>query len=326
MKARVYRLAFAAIAVATMVNFSASAQSVVKNYSKTYPVDANDKLVINTSYGKVTVNTWARNEIKVDVQMKVEGRNAQKQLDDINISDSKDASTVVFKTNFSRSRGGWSSWFGGNNGFHNMEIDYTVYMPAKNNAEITDHYGPIILPDMEGNVTINSSYGSLTAKSLNNNNNYINVNYGQANIDNLRTGDLNIKYGNLTIGGADKINLNLSYSGSKIGRLNSSANINARYGDGVQIKEVGQNLRNLSVNATYSNVRIGVNNDLNTDFNVTVKFGSFSYNTGHMSGVIQTGAGKRGWSPTQNYIGHLGKGGADKLISVSTTYGTVKFD
>ena len=330
MKARTFKLALAAAMVTAIMNFSANAQSdegkALKNYSKTYAVDANDKLEINTSYGKVTVNTWAKNEIKVDVTVKVEGRNAQKQLDNISINDSKDGSTVAFKTNISRSRGGWSALWSGNNGIHNMEIDYTVYMPARTNADITDHYGPIVMPDMDGNVTINSAYGSFTAKSLNNNNNYINVNYGPANIDNLRAGDLNIKYGSLTVGGADKLNVNLSYSGFKISKLNSSANINSRYGDGIQIKEVGRNLKNLSVNTTYSDVKLGVANDLNTDFNVTVKYGSFNYDSRRMSGVTQTNAKRRGWSPTQNYIGHLGKGDADKLISVSATYGTVKFD
>jgi len=42
--------------------------NLVKNYSKTYSVDGNDALSINNKYGKVVVNTWARNEVKVDVQ------------------------------------------------------------------------------------------------------------------------------------------------------------------------------------------------------------------------------------------------------------------
>jgi hypothetical protein len=46
----------------------------VKNYSKTYAVDGNDILKINNRYGKITVNTWTRNEVKVDVQIKVAAR------------------------------------------------------------------------------------------------------------------------------------------------------------------------------------------------------------------------------------------------------------
>jgi hypothetical protein len=43
----------------------------IKNYSKSYSVDGNDLLQINNSFGKSgTVNTWNKNEFKVDVQMK----------------------------------------------------------------------------------------------------------------------------------------------------------------------------------------------------------------------------------------------------------------
>jgi hypothetical protein len=33
----------------------------IRNYTKSYPADANDVLVINNSFGKVKVNTWDKN-------------------------------------------------------------------------------------------------------------------------------------------------------------------------------------------------------------------------------------------------------------------------
>jgi len=111
-----------------------------------------------------------------------------------------------------------------------------------------------------------------------------------------------------------------------LGKLGTSGNINMRYGGGLQIADVGRGLKNLTVNSTYSGVKLGLGNDMNADFNVTVKYGSFNYNN-HAVNITQTpGSNRRGWSPTQNYIGHLGKGDADKLISISTTYGSVKFE
>jgi hypothetical protein len=56
----------------------------VKNYSKTYPMDANDRLNISNQFGKVVVSTWNKNEVQVDVQIKSysdDDGTAQKMID-----------------------------------------------------------------------------------------------------------------------------------------------------------------------------------------------------------------------------------------------------
>ncbi|MGZ3756805.1 MAG: hypothetical protein ACXVAY_11385 [Mucilaginibacter sp.] len=335
MKVKIFKFSVLTLAIALMVNLSAKSQQTssddadkqIKNYSKTYPVDGNDKIQISNSYGKVIVNTWNKNEVKVDVQIKLSGRNSKKQIDDIIINDSKDGQVITFKTNIGKQKNSWSWWRMLGDSFHNMEINYTVYMPAKNALNVTDHYGAIILPDLDGTVNINNAYGSVSAKSLNGADNIISVSYGSANIESIKSVELNIKYGSLGIGSVDKLNANVNYSGVKIAKLNISGNINARYGGGLHIAEVGKGLKNLTVNSVYSDVKIGLANDMNADFNVTVKYGGFNYGGHQVSVMTQTpGTNRHGWSPIQNYIGHLGKGDADKSINISSTYGSVRFE
>jgi hypothetical protein len=335
MKTKIFKFSVLTLAIALLANISAKSQQTgsddadnqIKNYSKTYPLDGNDKIQINNSYGKVTVNTWNKNEVKVDVQIKLSGRNSKKQLEDITISDSKNANMVTFKTNIGKQRNSWSWWRMLGDSFHNMEINYTVYMPAKNALNVTDHYGAITLPDLEGTVNINNAYGSVSAKSLNGADNIISVSYGSATIESIKSVELNIKYGSLSIGSVDRLNANVNYSGVKIAKLNVSGNINARYGGGLHIAEVGRGLKNLTVNSSYSDVKIGLANDISADFNVTVKYGGFNYSGHQVSVMTQTpGTNRHGWSPTQNYIGHLGKGDADKTINISSTYGSVRFE
>jgi hypothetical protein len=70
----------------------------LKNYSKSYPVDANDVLQISNSFGKVVVNTWAKKEFKVDVQMKFGADDEDYVNDMINgssISDSKEGFSSI---------------------------------------------------------------------------------------------------------------------------------------------------------------------------------------------------------------------------------------
>lgn len=115
------------------INISTSSpQERVKNYSKTYPVDGNDKLALDNKYGRVTINTWNKNEVKVDVQIKgiaSDDETAQKLVDGISISDSKDGNVISFRTNFGSGNSSIWNLFNNMNDRHRAEVNYTVYMP-----------------------------------------------------------------------------------------------------------------------------------------------------------------------------------------------------
>ncbi|MDB5118175.1 MAG: hypothetical protein JWQ79_3667, partial [Mucilaginibacter sp.] len=105
----------------------------IKNYTKSYPADGNDKLEIDNRYGKVTVTTWNKNEFKVDVQIKAFANDdveTQKLLDQTSVTDSKENNLVSFKTAInsgSNSNTFWESWSSnGKTSVHKMIVNYTV--------------------------------------------------------------------------------------------------------------------------------------------------------------------------------------------------------
>jgi hypothetical protein len=303
----------------------------VKNYSKTYPMDANDKLSIDNRYGNVIVKTWNRNEAKVDVEIKSYASNdetAQKMIDAISISDSKNGDVISFHTNISSGSNG-SVWdlFNNRNDNHKAEVNYTIYMPSKNALDIKNRYGSMELADLDGRVTIDCAYGNVEAKSLMNGDNQVNVRYGNANIDALGSGDVNVKYGNLDLGSVDKLNFSIGNGAAKIGRIKTSANINAHYAGGVQIDNLDKNFKSFSYSASYSNLKVGVDNSANTNFDVTVRYGSFDYGGLPVEITEKTPSDEsKGWKPTKNFKGHIGKANADKMINISSSYGDVKFE
>lgn len=304
-----------------------------KSYSKSYNVDGNDVINIDNKFGKITVITWAKSEVKVDVQIKVGANDedkAQKLLDNVTIRDSKDGSGVSFKTSISQNdddNGSWGNLFGKKNSVRKMEINYTVYMPAKNPLTINNKYGSTELPDLSGKLNINNSYGSLRAKALTNPGNQITVKYGSATIETLTGSDLDVAYGSLSLGDCDKLNADVSYGSAKIGRITTSGNINVKFSGALNIGEVDKNVKNLSVNSSYSSVKLGISDAQNADFDITVHYGSFNYGGHDVNITSKTPAdGERGYSPTKTFKGHLGKGGSDKTITISTSYGSVSFD
>lgn len=304
--------------------------SLTKNYTKTYPVDGNDQVVLDNRYGNIVVNTWARNEVKVDVQIRVSAGNneaAQKMLDNVSISDSKDGNTVAFKTNINAVKNSWMSLFKGNGGDHQLQIDYIVYMPSRNELTVSNRYGGIVLPNLEGKVTISSAYGNLAAKTLSNQST-IQLKYGNADIEAVGSCAIELSYGNLRLGSANNLSANLSYSSVKVGKLRETGSINVRYGDGVQIGDLDRNLRNLSINASYSGVDLGLSGDENADFAVTVHYGDFSYGDHNVTITGKNpGDNDKGVHMTRSFKGYIGKGGSGgKTIAINTSYGNVKFD
>jgi hypothetical protein len=302
-----------------------------KNFTKTYTVDGDDKLQIDNRFGKITVNTWAKNEFKVDVEIKAyanEDADAQKLLDQVSITDKKDNSVIGFTTvigDNDHKNTFWGTWTtNGKTTVRKTVINYIVYMPAKSPLTITNRYGGTVLPDLYGKLNINNSYGNLSAKSLTNAANVISVKYGSADIENLVGSDLDVAYGNLNLTSADKLNADVSYGSAKIGKLNASGTINVKYG-GLQIIGLDKALKSLSVNSSYSPVKLGALG--NADFDVTVHYGGFTYDDGSVNVVTKTPTDdNRSWTSTKTYKGHVGKGSNDKVIVIKSNYSSVKFD
>ncbi|MXV49971.1 hypothetical protein GS399_03230 [Pedobacter sp. HMF7647] len=301
-----------------------------KTISKSYSVDKNDKLSIDNQYGKVVINTWAKNEVRVDVDIKAydsSDSRAQEMLDGVVINESKTSNLISFKTAITKSNNGW--WgvrrSNGNEERRGVWINYTVYMPAKNPLDVTNRYGSTEVPDFEGPLNIVSGYGSFSGKTLSNAANNIKVSYGSANIESLRSGSLSVKYGSLNLGAAEKLNADVSYSSAKIGKLSGDGDITLRYTGGFKVGEIDRNVKNLNVDASYSSVSLGFDTSSSFNFDVTVNYAGFKYDDGKVNIVSKTpDDSAKGFSPSKNYKGTYGKG-SDSRVIIRSNYGSVNF-
>ncbi len=302
-----------------------------KTYTKTYSVDADDKLIINNAYGKVTVNTWTKNEVKVDVQMMAYARSeddAQKLLNDITIQDSKENSVVSFKTNIALGKitntNVISAWFNSDRDIpRKMEINYTVYMPAKSQLDITNKFGNVSLPSLSGKVNIALTSGELRSQELNNP--QIKLTGGNALINTLNNGAVNVTYGFLFLGTANNVKAKVVYGGMSVDKLKTYGDLAAVYGKGIKVVEVDKSCKNLNVKANYTQVNLGVKDDY--DFDVTTTLGSFDYDKNVVKVITTTPEENTShFSTTRTFKGQVNKGSSDKAITVKSTYSQVKFD
>lgn len=304
----------------------------IKNYSKSYPLDGNDRIKLSNQYGKITVNTWDRREVKVDIQIKAEARNdddAQKLMDGVQISDSKNGDQVSFKTNISRDDDGfWSLFnFGGRNKKQKLTINYVVYMPAKTDLNVEASYGSIELPDLDGRVKISTSYGSTSVQSLSNPSNEIEGSYGSLKVGSMNGGKLDFSYGSVDMEACNNLKADLSYGSFKLGKLKGAADFDLSYEGGFKIGEVASSLKRLNINSSYSGAAVGISPNSNFEFDITTSYGGFNYNDNNVFITSKNPPdGSKHIGSTRNYKGHVGKGNSDARVTINTSYGSVHFE
>ncbi len=301
-----------------------------KSYTKTYPLDGNDRIKLNNQYGSIQVNTWDRHEVKVDVQIKAQAEDdgtAQKLLDGVQIHDSKDADGVTFRTEIEKLGSSWKLWDFGGNKKHKVEINYTVYMPAKTDLDVEDSYGGIQLPDLAGKVKISCSYGSVSAQNLSNPANQIEGSYGSLKAGMINGTHLDYSYGSVDIDGCNNLKADLSYGSFKLGKLTGSAELDISYVGGFKIEELADSFKKLKVDASYSSVAVGVPGSNNFNFDITTTYGGFDYDSGKAIITSKNPPdGAKHIGPTRNYKGHFGRDGSDATVNIHTSYGGVNFD
>lgn len=211
-----------------------------KTFSQSYPVGNADKIVLSNQYGNMQIKTWDKKELKVDAHIRASGSSeadAQKLLDGVNIEAGKQGDQIVVKTkmnqvnlNFSRKRGRIE-----------VKVDYIVYMPAANSLTLSQNYGNVSMDELSGPLYAKVQYGNFSALNLKSNNNYISVQYGKTDIQQINKAVIKHQYGSgLTIGTAGSIDLDAQYAAVKINTVRDRALIKQQYGSGLTIGSTGQ--------------------------------------------------------------------------------------
>jgi hypothetical protein len=280
-----------------------------KTVNKTYNVSVSDKLSIDNRFGSVEIHTWNKNEVKVDVEIKVTAKTedwAKSVLNDIEVEDSKSGNLVKFKTLFSedldRKEGGskHQDKYKGKDSRQTMEVNYQVYMPSSNPLDIENEFGPLIIPDYTGEVDLTSKFGKLETGNLSNVKN-ISVEFGKAKLGNIRGGNLSIKFSSATFSKlSGNIKLNIEFSNKIILNLDN-------------------NLSTLDMKASYSTINLKPAGDLSAAYNVSTSFGNFRNRTGIRFDTEADDPDNHGPKFDREFTGKTGSGNISVKIKSSFT-------
>lgn len=252
---------------------------------KEYAVSPDAQLVISNQYGKVHCNNWDKPMIAIEVTLRVEASGeqaAQKLMDRITIAMTGSQSRVEVSTTIEK---------GGFSGRNNVNIDYTVSMPASVNLDLTNKFGDIYINELNGKGKINLSYGNMEINKLGNSDNLLDIKFSQGNIKAIQGAVLLLKYSSLEIDYAGSLRLDGKYSdltankiislngtmeGGKLEMENSSAvesrskfsdinitrleknlTLDIQYGN-CEIHEMPADFGNININNKYADISIGL--------------------------------------------------------------------
>lgn len=325
----------------------------IRKISRTFPAAPGDKVMLGNQYGSMVINTWDRNEVKLDVIITASSggnQDAAGLLDGVTVTTAKTGALISCKTDISRQRG----WGRGRQS--KVKVDYVVWMPAKNALILSQEFGNVSIGDFSGPLQARVQYGSLNADRLENTSNHIEVEYGGVDLVYVNRAVLKQQYGSgLRIGSVGTLELDVEYAGVNIGQVRDRAQITQQYGSGLQIaaagdlvinseyanvsigslkgdgnfrlsynqlnvKNISGTCRNLNVNAEYTNVDLGFSAGYAADFTVETSYGNFRYG----GNVKARSSGDPDDDSSRRYLGRVGSGSGGTL-KVRTEYGNVSF-
>lgn len=270
-----------------------------KVYSKSYDLNGNDRVTLANQFGALKINTWTKNEVKVEVTITAEAKSderAQDILDGINITDGKTADGVFFKTKVkSKENQRWDK--GEKTGF---QVDYEVYMPAKNPLTASNEFGSITMGDHNGEASITGKFSSVRIGKLTNAKK-VWVEFGSLVIESMNNGSLVVKFSSAEVKkSSGDLNVEIEHSSAKL--------------------VLDNDVKKLTVKNSFSPLLLDVPTNFSASYDIHTSFAKFKNKTSFT--INKEGDGEdRGPKFDFDYSGRSGNG--ETSVKVKTSFGDV---
>lgn len=178
-----------------------------RDFEKRFAINSKTGIEITNKYGKVELFTWEKDSVLIKVNLKVEAKNSsrlKKVLDNIDFDFSSNSHYLIIRTIADKNRSQLESEFlkfketlllqtSGS-----IEINYKIWLPASNPLTLENKFGDIFMEDYTGPIEISLSNGKLKAHKLGTKTT-IKLNFADASINQIMSGDLTTNYSDLYI-------------------------------------------------------------------------------------------------------------------------------
>jgi len=154
-------LALAAVLL-LVVSGAAAALEKEETIDQTYPLGAGGEVSIRNVNGSIEVETWTRDEVRVEAVKKVRassGGRADEILARTKVSIEASTDRIAIKTELPSSSGGFLSWVFGNDS--SASVSYRITVPSRADVDLGTTNGKLKVRDVAGRVDASSTNGSI---------------------------------------------------------------------------------------------------------------------------------------------------------------------
>ncbi len=263
------KLIYSIIAILFVTQISLAEKiEVSKEYQETYPVNAQTNFKIENKFGDIIIADWDKDEISINVVIKIKARNkerAEEYLSYITSKIKKEGNSVSAKTIFDEK---WK-----NHKKVEIDIKYIIKAPSYLTYDINNKFGNIAIAKITGPTSINLKYGNLLAQELifsdHQDLNKIKLSYSKADIKYCNYADIDVKFGKLKFGIGKALKLDASYSDVDIKKLETLHFEGKHGGFDLDTIDIAQ------IDAKYMNVDIAY---MSSKLNAELKYGNLNVN------------------------------------------------
>ena len=254
-------------------HLSMAQTTVSKQVTETYQMTNAGELHLENKYGTINFFGWEEDEVSITIDITVNHKkkdNAQELLNRIRpiLKDGDDYLSLGYEI-AERSSGFFANLFDKANPFDfdrsNVQINYTIYLPAKAEIDVTNKFGDVLIEGWVGKLKANVMHGDIwinedLAKAD------IEVGYGKLRAKSINYGSIGLKNGSLDMQTSKNLRLNSGGSDIAIDEVTSLEIYSTK--DEIEIGEIG---------AVYGNLRFTnlVLDRLNKDMDLSMKIADF---------------------------------------------------
>jgi hypothetical protein len=204
----IQRILFLLVALISVVA-ATPAKSEIENIDKSFSVKSGGTLTIKSDQGSIKVETWDNQTVKVLVEKKAR---KQKQMDGFKVNFDQKGNNI-----FVEGDGDWNN---------KVSVKFIIKVPQEFNLDLKTGGGSIGVANISGEVTVNTSGGSISIGNV-----------AQGNVDAHTSG------GNIKVGDVDG-NLKVVTSGGNIrlGKINGKSSIDTS-GGSITLEQGGSDLK-----------------------------------------------------------------------------------
>ncbi len=305
MKIKTFILTLGFILISLFAFCVRATEEVKKNIEQSFKVSAPTTLNVSNQFGNIIVVEWGKKEVQLMIDIVGKGNDketAQQLADRVTVEMKQNANTITARTVFKENNTNCNNC--------GTSVNYTIHVPHDIILELTNKFGNIALDNANQDFQADVQYGEIKINELKSNHNNLKIKFGKLELEKASVLNLVLTYSKASVNSVKELNMNSSYSSLKseaiekfqltskydkfdlgqIGEMHMTSGysdfritdlhhnlevINLKYSK-IKIDNVDPAFKEITINAAYSPVKIGVGSQNNFKAKLTTEYGEIN--------------------------------------------------